>query len=105
MVFSLALFGILAVSVATFSTSSSSDESLLSHIVSSTYAMRQLLFVFADILVIAMILNIPYEIYYRYALLLYAAATGLVLFTLVTNGASGVKAWTDIIYGYTIQPS
>ena len=105
MVFSLALFSILAVSVATYSTSSSEDASLLTHIVESSYAMRQCLFVLIAPVIITTLLNIPYDFYYRRAGFIYVAATVLVLFTLVSNGATGVKAWTDIIYGYTIQPS
>ena len=105
MVFGLALFGLLAVSVATYSTSSSSDASLLTHLATSSYAMRQLLYVFLAIVIISVMLAIPYEMYYRYVHVFYLAATGLVLFTLVTNRAAGVKAWTDLIWGYTIQPS
>ena len=44
LVFSMALFGILAVCVATYSTDSVSDASLLNHIVESSYALRQTLF-------------------------------------------------------------
>ena len=35
----------------------------------------------------------------------YFIACGLLAITLITNRAQGVKAWTDLIWGYTIQPS
>ena len=105
MVFSLALFSILAVSVATFSTSSEAGQSLLNYITDSTYAMRQCLFVAVAPLIIAALLSVPFDFYYRHCGIAYLAATFLVGFTLITNRAQGVKAWTDIIYGYTIQPS
>lgn len=105
MVFGLAIFGVLAVSVATYSTTSSPDTSLLGHIMESTFAQRQCLFLLVAVFVISVLITIPYEIYRRYASLFYVAGTLLVLFTFVTNGAEGVRAWTDIIWGYTIQPS
>lgn len=105
LVFGLSIFGVLAIAVATYSTSSDASASLLNHIVESSSAMRQCLFILASVFVISVILNVPYDFLRRSAHLLYALATFLVLFTLVTNGAAGVKAWTDIIWGYTIQPS
>lgn len=100
----LAFFGVLAVSVATYSPDSTST-SLLGHIVESSSAMRQSLFLLLAPVIISVIVNIPYDFMRRNTQIVYLAATGLVLFTLVTNGAQGVKAWTDIIWGYTIQPS
>lgn len=105
LVFGLSIFGVLAIAVATYSTSSDSSASLLNHIVESSSAMRQCLFLLVSVFLISLVLNIPYDLLRRSAHLLYALATFLVLFTLVTNGAAGVKAWTDIIWGYTIQPS
>ena len=101
----LSLFGVLAIAVATYSTSSDPSASLLSHIVSSSSAMRQCLFLLLSPVIISVMLNVPYDFIRRKAPLVYALATFLVLFTLVTNGAQGVKAWTDVIWGYTIQPS
>lgn len=101
----MAVFGVLAVAVATYSTTSTSDASLLNHIVESSSAMRQSFYLLLAPLIISVLINIPYDMYRRYAQLLYVLGTLLVLFTWVTNGAEGVKQWTDIIWGYTIQPS
>lgn len=101
----LSLFGVLAIAVATYSTDSTSSTSLLNHIVESTSAMRQCFFLLLSPVIISVLLSVPYELLRRYAPLLYLIGSLLVLFTFVTNGATGVKQWTDIIWGYTIQPS
>ena len=105
LVFGLAAFGVLAVSVATFSTSSSAEDTLLNYIVASYYGMRQAIFFFIAPVVVGVITYFPYEFIRRRTMLFYYMACGLLAVTLITNQAQGVKAWTDIIWGYTIQPS
>ena len=105
LVFGLAAFGVLAVSVATFSTSSPAESTLLNYIVASYYGMRQAIFFFVAPIVVGVIVYFPYEFLRRRTMLFYYAACGLLAVTLITNQAQGVKAWTDIIWGYTIQPS
>ncbi len=104
MVSGLSLFGVLAVCVATF-TPTSTAETWLAHIVESSSAMRQCFFLMLAPIIVTVILNIPFHIIRRFTKLAYVGGTVLVLFTWVTNGAEGVKAWTDVIWGYTIQPS
>ena len=104
LVSAMSIFGVLAVCVATFSPSSTA-ETWLAHIVESSYAMRQCFFLLLAPVIVTVIINIPFHVIRRFTKLLYFAASGLVLFTLVTNGAEGVKAWTDVIWGMTIQPS
>lgn len=105
LVFGLAIFGVIAVSVATYSTASSSDAPLLNHIVESTYSMRQFIFLMLAPFVVAFIVNIPYDWLRRRATLIYYAGTALLVVVLFASQASGVKAWMDIIWGFTIQPS
>lgn len=105
LVFGLSAFGVLAVSVATFSTSSSAEDTLLNYIVSSHYGMRQAIFFFIAPVIVGVITYFPYEFIRRRTMLFYYMACGLLAVTLITNQAQGVKAWTDIIWGYTIQPS
>ena len=105
LVFSLAAFGVLAVSVATFSTASEAEDTLLNYIISSYHGKRQAIFFFVAFVVVLFIAYFPYEILRRRAGLFYSLACGLMAFTLITNGAQGVKAWTDLIWGYTIQPA
>lgn len=105
MVAAMSIFGVLAISVATFSVNSSADESLLGHIVGSQSAIRQCFFLLLAPVIISFFLAVPYDLLRMRARFFYVAATGLVFVTLVTNGAEGVKAWTDLIWGYTMQPS
>ena len=105
MVFALSIFGVLAVSVATYSTSSTSDASLLNHIVESSYAVRQCIFLMLAPVVLVVIMNFPYDLLRRITPLLYWGGILLVALVWIFNRAAGVKAWLDIIWGYTIQPS
>ena len=105
MVFGLSLFGIIAVCVATYSPQSTSDTSFLNHIFESSFATRQCLFVLVAPLVIGVIMAFPYDVLRRRAELFYWAAFILLAVTTVFNRATGVKAWLDTLWGYTIQPS
>ncbi|MGN1367458.1 MAG: FtsW/RodA/SpoVE family cell cycle protein [Aristaeellaceae bacterium] len=104
LVSAMSLFGVLAVCVATFSPGSTA-ETWLAHIIESSSAMRQCFFLMLAPIIVVVILNIPFHVIRRFTRLAYIGGTLLVLFTWVTNGAEGVKAWTDVIWGYTIQPS
>ena len=105
LVFLMSLFGVVAVCVATYSPESSSDTSFLNHIVESSYAMRQCLFLLIAPLVVGVIMAFPYDILRRRAEWFHWGSFALLVITTVFNGAQGVKAWMDIIWGYTIQPS
>ena len=105
MVFGMSLFGIVAVCVATFSPDSSPDTSFLNHIFESSYAVRQALFLLLAPLVVGVIMAIPLELLRRYTGHIYWASFVLLTVVTVFNRAQGVKAWLDIIWGYTIQPS
>ena len=105
MVFAMSLFGIVAVCVATYSPQSSPDASFLNRIFESSYATRQCLFILVAPLVIGVIMAFPYERLRRHAELFYWAAFTLLAVTTVFNRATGVKAWLDTLWGYTIQPS
>ena len=105
LVFAMAIFGVLAVCVATYSTTSSPDAPLLNHIVESSSAVRQCIFLFLAPFVLAVIINIPYDILRRRTELIYYGSTLLIFVVWIFNRAEGVKAWLDIIWGFTIQPS
>ena len=61
MVFGLAGFGVLSVAVATFSTSSEVEGTLLNYIVASYYGMRQAIFFLISPVVVGVITYFPYE--------------------------------------------
>ena len=104
LVFGLAGFGVLCVAVATFSTSSETEGTLLNYIVASYYGMRQAIFFLISPVVVGVITYFPYEFIRRRSTLFYYVACGLLLIAL-GGQAAGVKAWIDILWGYTIQPS
>ena len=105
LVFGMSLFGIVAVCVATFSPGSNPDTSFLNHIFESSYATRQCLFLLLAPLVVGVIMAFPYSVLRQRAELFYWIAFGLLTVTTIFNRAQGVKAWLDILWGYTIQPS
>lgn len=105
LVFAMAVFGVLAVTVATYTTDSTPDAPLLNHIVESSTAVRQCIFLFLSPFVVAVIMNLPYDFLRRRAELIYYGSTILITVVWVFNRAEGVKAWLDIIWGFTIQPS
>ena len=105
LVFAMSLFGVVAVCVATYSPQSSSDTSFLNHIFESSYATRQCLFILVAPLVVGVIMAFPYDLLRRRAEVFYWAAFILLSVTTIFNRATGVKAWLDTLWGYTIQPS
>ena len=104
LIFSLAAFGVLSVSVATFSTDSTVEDTLLNYIVASHYGLRQAIFFLISPIVIGVITFFPYEFIRRRSQLFYYMACGLLLVAL-GGQADGVKAWIDVLWGYTLQPS
>ena len=105
LVFAMSLFGIVAVCVATYSPQSTPDASFLNHVFESSYATRQCLFLLVAPLVIGVIMAFPYDLLRRRAELFYWASFFLLAVTTIFNRATGVKAWLDTLWGYTIQPS
>ncbi|MCR5295889.1 MAG: rod shape-determining protein RodA [Clostridiales bacterium] len=105
LVFAMSLFGVVAVCVATFSPNSTADTSFLNHVFESSYAMRQCLFLLIAPLVVGVIMAFPYDLLRRRAEWFYWIAFILLTVTTVFNRATGVKAWLDTLWGYTIQPS
>lgn len=105
LVFAMSLFGIVAVCVATFSPQSAPNASFLNRIFESSYASKQCLFILMAPLIIGVIMAFPYDLLRRRAEWFYWAAFMLLSITTVFNRATGVKAWLDTLWGYTIQPS
>lgn len=105
LVMGLAAFGVLSVSIATFNTSSPVEDTLLNYIVASYYGMRQAIFFIISPVVIGVITFLPHEFLRRRTILIYYFSLFLLVIALVGSQAEGVKAWIDIIWGYTLQPS
>lgn len=105
MVIGLSLFGVLVVSIATYSTSAVSDAPLLNHIVDSSFAVRQCLYVLISPVILSVMMALKFDLLKHQSQLLYFGINLLLLVTWIFNRATGVKAWLDVIWGYTIQPS
>ncbi|MEG2208158.1 MAG: FtsW/RodA/SpoVE family cell cycle protein, partial [Clostridia bacterium] len=86
------------------STNSAPEDTLLNYIVASYYGLRQAIFFMIAPVIVGVITYFPYEFIRRRSTLFYYFACGLLLVALAGK-AAGVKAWIDIIWGYTLQPS
>ena len=104
MVAAISIFGVLAVCVATY-TPSSTAETLLGHIVESSFTLRQCFFLLLAPVVLLVIMNFPYDLMRRSTELIYYGSIVLVFLVAIFNRAEGVKQWLDIIWGFTIQPT
>lgn len=106
--FMLAAFGVLAVTVATYSYS---EEGLavdmwLSRITSSYYGARQGLFFLVSPIVIALMVLVDYRFFQKFSFPLYIASLGVLVLVLVMGATtSGVTGWFTLFSGYMIQPS
>ena len=105
MVFAMAVFGVIAVCVASFTTDSDPDASLLNQITSSSYTMRQCLFLLIGAFEVGILMAIPFALFRRFSGFLYTGMVILLAVVTVTNRAQGVKAWLDVLWNFTIQPS
>ncbi len=102
----LAIFGVLAVTIATYpAVDSDPGKALLNHIVDSYYGQRQAIFLFVSPIILGVIISFRYENLRLLSRLFYYISVFLLVVVLVTSQVKGVKAWMDIIWGYTIQPS
>lgn len=100
----LAGFGVLCVSVATFSTSAETEDTLLNYIVASYYGLRQAIFFLISPIVIGFVTFFPHDFIRRRSQVFYLFACFLLMIAL-GGQAAGVKAWIDVVWGYTLQPS
>jgi len=102
--FGLAAFGVLAVSIATFSTSADTEDTLLNYIVASHYGFRQAIFLLISPIIIGAVTFFPHDFIRRRSQVFYLFACFLLMVAL-GGQAAGVKAWIDVVWGYTLQPS
>ncbi len=103
--YALAIFGVLAVTIATYSVGSAPGKTLLNHIVDSTYGSRQALFLLISPIILGVIVSFRYESFRLLARFFYYVSVFLLFLVLVTSQVSGVKAWMDVLWDFTIQPS
>ena len=101
----LAIFGVLAVTIANYQVSSEPEMTLLNHIVKSKYGSNQAIFLLISPIILGVIIAFRYENLRLLSRLFYYISVFLLFLVLVTSQVSGVKAWMSTLWGYTIQPS
>ena len=104
LVYSLSIFGVLAVSNATFTTTGDSSASLLNQIVSSSEGMRQAIFLLISPVVLGIMLSFRYENLKSLSRLVYVAGLFLLAVALVTS-TGGVRAWMSMLWDFMLQPA
>ena len=100
----LAAFGVLSVSIASFSTDAKAEDTLLNYIVASSSGLKQMIFFLISPIVIGFVTFFPHDFIRRRSQVFYLFACFLLMVAL-GGQAAGVKAWIDFIWGYTLQPS
>lgn len=103
-VFALIAFGVVAVAIASFK-AGTPEQPLLKHIVENPTATKQVIFMVVAFVVCTFITLLNYELLRKLAFTSFAFGILLLMVTFVLSKASGVKAWLDFFYGFTIQPS
>ncbi len=105
LVYVIAIFGVFAVSVATFTTSQDATTDIFNQIVSSYYGLRQAIFVLVSPIILGLALAVPFDFIYKHTTKFYAASVILVVLATFAKEVSGVSSWIDVIWGFTIQPA
>ncbi len=104
----LAIFGVLAVTVATYQYTGETMlvDTLLSRITSSNSGAKQALFLIVSPLAIIGMVALNYRFFQKFSGLLYIASLGLLVMVLgIGQTTSGVTGWFDLFSGYMLQPS
>lgn len=105
LVYIISIFGVFAVSVATFTTSQDATTDIFNQIVTSHYGLRQAIFVLVSPIILGLALALPFDLLYRNTRKLYWASLILLGVASLSDAISGVSAWINIIWGFTIQPA
>lgn len=105
LMYALMIFGVLAISIATYDPSVQAD-SLLNHILNSNTGSWQAIFVIASPAIVWFVVSVPYEHFRTYSMLYYAGVM-LLLFAvlMVSTAIRAVKGWFEVGLGRMLQPS
>ena len=101
----LSVFGVIAISIATFDPDKGTGVSYLNYIIDSSSGSWQAIFCIASPAIVAIIMAVPYEVFRARARLLYYSVILLLLIVLGASEIRNVSAWIQIWGGRTIQPS
>ena len=102
----LMIFGVLAISVATFDPAVSGDLPLLNRILASNTGSWQAIFVVASPVVVWFVVSIPYEHFKTFALVYFLVILGFLVVVLLTaSDIRNVSGWYQLSLGRMLQPS
>ncbi len=105
LVYIMAVFGVLAVTVATFSINSVPEASLLQRIMQSSNGLRQAIFLMISPIVLGVLVAFRYESLRFLARPIYYISIFLLIVSLLTSRNKNVQAWISVLWDFTLQPS
>lgn len=105
LIYAMTVFGVFAVSVASFSINSNPDADIFNQIVGSRYGLRQGIFLFLSPIVLGFIMAIPYDFIRNNVWTIYFLSIGLLFVALLGEAVAGINAFISILWGFTIQPA
>lgn len=100
----LALYGVLAVTIANYNPNLGSDRSLQQLVMDAANGRLQLIWVIVSMVAIAIIMTVKYDIIGRLWLVIYAVEVLLLTVVLTTSKINGVSGWFQLL-DRTFQPS
>ena len=104
--YALAIFGVVAVTSATYTGDSSAVvTTLFARVASSYYGRWQGIFLLISPLVIGAMMSVDYRILGKLSFIFFLGASGMLILVLFTNSINNVRGWFTIILDRTIQPS
>lgn len=105
LVYAITIFGVFAVSVASFSINSNPEGDIFNQIVGSHYGLRQAVFMLISPIVLGFIVAIPYDYLRNNVMTIYFLSIGLLVVALLGEAVAGINAFISIFWGLTIQPA
>lgn len=104
--YALAIFGVIAVTSATYTGDSSTVvTTLFARVASSYYGRWQGIFLLISPFVIGAMMTVDYRILGKLSFIFFLGACGMLVLVLFTNSINNVRGWFTIILDRTIQPS
>lgn len=104
--YALAIFGVVAVTAATYTGDGSAVvTTLFARIASSYYGQWQGIFLLISPLVIGAMMAVDYRILGKLSFVFFLGSCAMLVLVLFTNAISGVRGWFTFVLDRTIQPS
>ena len=102
--YALALYGVLAITIANYNPSLGVDRSMQDLVMDANNGRLQLLWVIISMIVVAMMMTVRYEMIGRMWPIIYIVDVLLLAFVLATSKINGVRGWFQFL-DRTFQPS